>query len=105
MVMMAALSCTLLLVGTGVVFFILAGVPQESFQKLLQEEDYTREAKKKKKFTGAVATVYWLIVIAIYLAHSFLTNDWKENWVIWPVAGVLFAALMTVCSLIQKKEK
>ena len=59
-----------------------------SMDKLLEEGDYTRMNKKLSKYDG----IYWMIMTAIYLAASFLTMRWDRTWIIWPVAGVLFAA-------------
>lgn len=44
---------------------------------------------------GIVGTVYWLITTAIYLAWSFGCNAWDRTWILWPVAGVLFAVVIT----------
>ncbi|MCL2352406.1 MAG: permease prefix domain 1-containing protein, partial [Firmicutes bacterium] len=43
--------------------------------------------------TKAVARICWPLVTAAYLLWSFLGNAWDISWVIWPVAGVLFAAV------------
>ena len=40
-----------------------------------------------------VAAVYWPVAAAIYLAWSFLSGDWGITWVVWPIAGVLYAGL------------
>ncbi|MBO5278291.1 MAG: helix-turn-helix transcriptional regulator [Lachnospiraceae bacterium] len=99
------LSMTLVVVGIGVIFFIIGGINWASMQKLLQEGDYSRQKKTSKIPTGAIATVYWLVTVAIYLGCSFRADSWDKSWVIWPVAGVLFAALMTVCGVLQAREK
>ena len=80
----------LILVSVGVYQLISGGVIWESYQKLLQEGDYTPDAKRVNKNIGSV---YWPVVLAIYLGYSFITNYWATSWVIWPVAGVLWAAI------------
>lgn len=105
-----ALPIMMAVVGIGVIFFILAGVPHESMQKLLKEGDYSEEAKKSKGIKGAVAVVYWLVVVAVYLLILFLSkgqgDNWRSgnSWVIWPVAGVLFPAVMTLCGYFDKNS-
>lgn len=100
-----ALSVTMILAGIGVIFFIRAGIRWESMKKLLEEEDYTREAKRNKRRWGGVSAAYWLTVTALFLLYSFITKDWKNSWIFWPVAGVLFAALAVVLkSLPQKRD-
>lgn len=99
-----ALTVTLIVVGGGVICFIQVGIPWASMQKLLQEGDYTREKKRKYPARNTVASVYWLVVTAGYLAYSFSVGDWGRSWIVWPVAGVLYAALVVVIDASQKKE-
>lgn len=47
-----------------------------------------------------------LIATAIYLGWSFLSNDWHITWVVWPIAGILFAVVELVGNiLIDKQDK
>lgn len=93
-------------VSLGVHQIVWAGVIQGSFQKLLQEEDYSEENKELKKKTGSFAGIYWCLVTALYLGFTLPTNSWYNSWIIWPVAGVLFAALNGIyTSIIKKNEK
>ncbi|MBO4982029.1 MAG: helix-turn-helix transcriptional regulator [Lachnospiraceae bacterium] len=96
---------TLVIVGIGVIFFIRAGIPWASMQKLLQEGDYTRDAKRKNRKFAPVSAIYWLLATAGYLAWSFATKDWDRTWILWPVAGVLFAAVRVVCDWILKSRE
>lgn len=100
--------CALLvLVAIGVIFFITAGIRWESMQKLLQEGNYTKVKKTKKQkgadFTGTVATVYWMLATAIYVGDSLRMDSWGDTWIIWPIAGIVFVAVMAVSNLIEKK--
>jgi transcriptional regulator with XRE-family HTH domain/F0F1-type ATP synthase assembly protein I len=101
----AMLLVTILLAGIGAVFFIIAGVRWASMQKLLKEGDYALRDKKKTRIKDAIASVYWLMVTAVYLAWSFWTNAWESTWLVWPVAGVLFAGIMCICSVFLDQEK
>ena len=76
-----------------------------SMEKLLQEGDYSRQKKKKSNVTGAISTVYWLIVVAGYLAVSFIAEDWNNSWIIWPVAALIYAAIMVVCNALSGKNQ
>ena len=96
--------CVLLcLVALAVHFFIGRGLVRESFTKLLQEGDYTKDMKQGGKVIEKIAGVYWCLVTAAFLAWSFLGNAWGISWVIWPVAGVLFGALACAVRLMRKK--
>ncbi len=88
------LSLLFPLVGIGVWMFIKAGVPWGAMEILLEEGDYTKEKKRKGKRTEALGGIYWLLVTAAYLGYSLYTNKWGQSWIIWPVAGVIFAAVM-----------
>lgn len=97
---MFMLCVTLLTVAIGVMFFIVAGVRWASMQKILKEGGFTEKGKQKNKTIEAIGTVYWLLATAIYLGWSFLTSDWHITWVIWPIAGVMFAVIELVCNLV-----
>lgn len=97
-------TCLLLvMIALGVYQFISVGMPWAATEKLLQEGDYAPRNKKAAKWVGMVAGVYWLGAVAIYLAISLPANAWDTTWVLWPVAGVLFALVMVVCDFIKDK--
>ena len=98
------LTVTLLAVGVGVIFFITAGVRWASMQKLLREGDFSAREKKRSGLKESVGTIYWLLAVAIYLGWSFATDNWTISWIVWPIAGVLFAAVMQICSLWADRE-
>lgn len=102
--LMALLSLTMLLAGAGAMVFIVAGIHWASLQKLLEEGEYARKNKARGALGGAVATVYWLVVVAVYLGLSFAANDWESSWIVWPIAGVLFAAVMAIFNAVAKAK-
>ena len=104
LLVMIMLCVTLLTVAIGVMFFIVAGVRWASMQKLLKEGGFSEKGKQKNKIIEAIGTVYWLLATAIYLGWSFLTSNWHITWVIWPIAGVLFAVVELVCNLVIDKQ-
>lgn len=99
------LAVLLVLEGIGVCFFIIAGIKQASFDKLLQEGDYSIEKKSKSPIVSMVSTVYWLLVTAIFLGVSFFTDAWKTTGLIWPIAGVLFPAVLAIVKYLDKGKK
>ncbi len=98
------LTVTLLVAGVGAALFILSGVRWASMRKLLKEGAYALQDRKKRRIKDAVSTVYWLTATAVYLGWSFLTNDWKLTWVVWPIAGVLSAVVECLFNLFMDKE-
>lgn len=102
--LVALLCLTLALAGIGVWFFIKAGVPREAMDRLLKEGEYAPGESRKRRLKSAVSTAYWLLATAVYLLISFLTNNWQDSWVVWPVAGVLFAGVLALCNFASDKE-
>ena len=104
LLMVTCLCLTLALAGVGVLFLVAVGIPWASFEKLLQEGEYSREEKSRLPVTGAVSTAYWLTAVAVYLAWSFATGGWNTTWIVWPVAGVLFPAVLAVVRMFTRKK-
>jgi len=94
----------LLVVGLGLLFLIPAGMRWAGMDKLLKAGEYTALEKRKSKIKGLIAQIYWLTATAIYLAVSFLTDNWERSWIVWPVAGVLFAVVITVSNLVISRQ-
>ena len=96
----------LIIVSIGVNILIRAGMIKSSYDTLLQEGEYSIEEKHLKKKTDAFSGAYWCLMVAIYLGWSFWTNNWKFTWIIWPVAGVLYAAVLDLVKMtIEGREK
>lgn len=100
----SSVSILLIFVAVAVHLFVRAGIVQESFNKLLQCGDYTVENKEANKKISPFPGAYWLIVTAIFLGYSFYTDGWDRSWIIWPVAGVLFAAIYGILRAVAKKK-
>lgn len=90
----------LIIVSIGVNILIRAGMIKSSYDTLLQEGEYTKEEKHIKKRTDDFSGAYWCLVVVIYLGWSFSTNKWKMTWIVWPVAGVLYAAVLGIVKMI-----
>ena len=90
----------LIIVSIGVNILIRAGMIKSSYDTLLQEGEYTKEEKHLKKKTDNFSGAYWCFVVATYLGWSFWTNNWKMTWIIWPVAGVLYASVLGIVKMI-----
>lgn len=103
-VLIMFLCLLLVLVSIAVNIFIRTSMVNDSYKQLLQEGDYSAERKARNRRWESVGTIYWCIVTAVYLAISLHNNNWGESWIIWPVAGVLFAALCGVLNLLSKDE-
>lgn len=110
--LMTAMLCLLLaVVGIGVLLLVRVNTVWSGFEQLLQEGDFTRDQKAVSSVLRTVSMVYWLLVTAVFLAWGFLTKysmaanaGWHSAAVIWPVAGVLFPAVLAVFKLFIRRK-
>ena len=106
-ILVCCIGLLLAIVSIAVIFFVWSGMIRGSHEKLLEEGDYTKEKKEMRKKIAFFPGVYWCIVTAIYLAVSFPDNSWgmPKSWAIWPVAGVLYAAVLGIVNAVMKSKK
>ena len=93
------------LVAIAVWLFVWSGIIWGGFQKLLQEGDYTVENKAVNRKYEHVTAIYWCVWTALYLAISLSTMRWDITWVVWPVAGVLYGALLAFLKIKNQKAE
>ena len=104
----AAVSLLLMIASIGCAAFVYGGTIQSAMDRLLEEGDYTRRQKSRRSIKGAVSTVYWLLVTAIFMWYTFGPSgngQAKYSWFVWAIAGVVYAAVMVVMNLIQRSKK
>ena len=97
------IAAILVLAAVGVMLIVRVSIIWGSYQMLLEEGEYTREGKESSKHTGFITPAYWCLVVAVYLAWSFLANDWRNTWIVWPVAAVGFVAVQGIVRALEKK--
>ena len=97
-----AVCILLIIIAFGVFLIVRSSIIWGGFNQMLEEGDYSRQMKTENKKNDPVATVYWCLVIALYLGYSFVTNDWVRSWIVWPVAGVLFGAIEAILRIVRK---
>ena len=105
-VLLVLLLClAIVIVGIAVILFIKVGVIWATYEKLLQEGDYTKAKKEKSPIITVITTVYWLTTTAIFLAVTLPTKEWKDGWIIWVIAAVLFPGVIVIAQCFGKKKK
>ena len=98
----AGIAAVLVLCAVGVMMIVRVSIVWGSYQMLLEEGEYTRENKEHNRRFGPIASVYWCLVTAAYLAWSFIGNSWVISWIIWPIAGVAFGAITALIRVLKK---
>lgn len=97
--------CVLLAIAAvGVLLIVRSSIIWGSYQQLLEEGDYSREAKAESKKYGWISGSYWLLVTAGFLAWSFITGKWDQTWIVWPVAAVAYAAVYEIAKALRRKN-
>lgn len=104
MLMVSMLCLMMIAAGVGVVFFIESGIVWASYEKLLQEGDYSKIKKERSSVAAGISTAYWLTATAVYLGYSFTTNQWGYSWVIWVIAGVMYPAVLALINVFGRKK-
>ena len=103
-----AVGVLLVLVGIGCLFLVSAGVYSSAMERLLEEGDYARGQKKHRRVLGTVSTIYWLVAVAVFLVYTYGPSgngQPRYSWIVWAVAGVLYAAVMGVVRLLLRGRK
>ncbi len=84
----------LIIVAIAVNMFVKLGVIREGYMQLLKQEEFEPTNKKKAELEERVSGIYWPVVVAIYLVWSFIGDAWARSWLIFPIAGLIFAAIV-----------
>jgi len=93
-----SVALTLTIVAFSTYNIISKSSVHEACNVLLQREDYSVK-KKSNKTHQVVSSVYWSVIVAVYLGYSFITHNWAISWVIWPVAGVLYSGINAITNI------
>ncbi|MBQ9443508.1 MAG: hypothetical protein IJU43_04320 [Lachnospiraceae bacterium] len=97
-----------LLIGIGVFLIVYANSASKGFDMLLRLNDVKTisggygepapsEVKYISKTAETIVVCYWPVIVSLYLIVSFLTFRWDLTWIIWPVAGVAYRAVVINC--------
>ena len=103
-VVMTCLCISIFVVAVGVMLLTRVNTINNAFNMLLQEGDFSKDKKRRNPLVSVVCVTYWLSAVAIFLLWSFLTDKWDLSWIVWPVAGVLFPAVLLVVEHISRKK-
>ncbi|MBQ0064828.1 MAG: hypothetical protein KBT48_03630 [Firmicutes bacterium] len=100
-----ALCMTIATVAYAIYQFVKTNSIMNGYKVLLQEEDFTIEAKQENSALEVIEDQFWSITLILYLGYSFLSGNWGKSWIIWPMAVVISMFLDTILKMIGKKKK
>ncbi len=95
----------LFIISIATYLFVRVSIKYDGYKDLLSLKTLSKEANEVKEVTDQVTTIYWAIVVGIYLGWSFYTNNWGLTWIVFPVAGVLSSVVPNIISLKMRKKK
>ncbi len=86
---------TLIMVAIGLLVLLPATWANTVYDTLAKGKGNSGNVDEddEHSLVGVLASFYWPITVAVYLAWSFIGDAWGQSWLIWPIAGVLFGAL------------
>lgn len=99
---MLTIIALLVSIGIGLHYVIPASAHQEALKYILNNGDKDAGKSQDTLLAEKVAGIYWPLVVAVYLGWSFWTMNWGVTWIIFPVAGVAFAALVALTKVLKK---
>lgn len=105
LVFIYCLDVLLILVAVAVFLFVWAGSIQGSFDKLLQEGDYTVEKKEMGKKISFFACAYWCVITAVFLIVGLYFEEWEYTALIWTIAALLYATLQSIIKAVIKSRQ
>ncbi len=94
----------LMLVAAGVLLIVRSSIIWDGFKMLLQEGDYTPAEKADSRRFSPLSGVYWALVTAGYLGWSFISQAWDRTWIVWPIAGVSWAAVYAIAKALSRRQ-
>ena len=100
----APVALLLIMVACGVGIFIYTARINGIYSKLLKEEHLTPEERKKERMVSKLSGSYWCLVAAVFLITGLGFNKWEFAGVIFPVAGVLFVAVLGIIKIMADKD-
>lgn len=100
---LVAVVLLLVLVGVGVMLIVRSSILWGSYQRLLEEGDYSRAGKEASHNAAPFNSIYWGLVTAGFLAWGFLGSAWDRCWIIWPVAAVAYGAIYGIVVALRRK--
>ncbi len=92
-------------IATAILIYTNMSMPAE-FKDYNREEEreYRKNESRSEKIFKSIMSVYWSVVLLIYLAISFFGGNWGISWIIWPLAGILSSIIKTIFEIGETNE-
>ena len=101
-IILMMLIVLLLMIAAGIYIVAPVSAKYDAYNHILKDSCLETEKSKRTKRAEKLGAFYWPLLTAIYLGWSLWTMDWGVTWIVWPVSGVLFVALIGLMELLCK---
>ena len=89
----------LIMIACAVSIFIYTTRINSSYNKLLSDGRKNKERFRSNQKLDRFGGIYWCLVVAIFMFCGLSYNKWQLAGVIFPIAGVLYAAVMGIIKI------
>lgn len=100
---------TLLFVALGLLVFLpntwAAEVAETVTKQHGELEDDEDDEDDERSILGVISSIYWPLLLAIYLAWSFIGDAWGRSWIVWPIGAVLYGVIAAASGAIESYRK
>ena len=102
-VIVSMICFLLLMVAAGDGLMIYTARISKSYNNLLKEERLTPAERKARKIKSKLGGAYWCLIVAVFLVLGLGFDLWQTAGIIFPVAGVLYAAVIGIVKIFTEK--
>ena len=105
---MVGVAGTLVLVAIGLLILLPAAWAHSAAETLTAAGGSAASGQHDdgdRSIVSVIASIYWPVIVVIFLAWSFIGDAWGRSWIIWPIAGVLFGAIAAGSGAIESYRK
>lgn len=104
MLIISTVVLLLVLISLGTTLFVNSNIIMSSYSKILEEDDYSRKNKRNNSIQEKISGIYWILALIVYFIWSFSCNSWKESWIVWPIAALLYVLVYNIVKIVVDKK-
>ncbi|MCR4648537.1 MAG: helix-turn-helix domain-containing protein [Lachnospiraceae bacterium] len=104
LIIISMVNLLLIMVAAGVGIFIYTSRISGIYENLLKEGRISPAQKKAARIKSKISGAYWCIVAAVFLVFGLGYGKWEVAGILFPVAGVLYAAAIGIVKIFLSND-